>query len=83
MSHRPTVTDIKSNLMKHRKQACQLDPRSVVVPFSKALSAVNNAIAAKQREINKLTKQLQYEQQRATNTTAHPGNQILGEQVQQ
>lgn len=83
MSHRPTVTDIKSNLMKHRKQACQLDPRAAVVPFSKALSAVNNAIAAKQREINKLTKQLQDEQQRTTNRTTNPGNQILGEQAQQ
>ena len=83
MSHRPTVADIKGNLMKYRKQACQLDPRSAVVPFSKALSAVNNAIAAKQREINKLTKQLQDEQQRTTNRTTNPGNQILGEQAQQ
>jgi hypothetical protein len=35
MRHRPTVYDIKSNLIKHRKQACQLDPRAAVVPFSK------------------------------------------------
>lgn len=82
MSHRPTVADIKSNLMKHRKQACQLDPRSAVVPFSKALSAVNNVIAAKQREINKLPQQLQ-DEQRTTNRTTNPGNQILGEQAQQ
>lgn len=81
MSHRPTIADIKGNLMKHSKQACQLDPRAVVVPFSRALSAVNHAIAAKQRVIDQLTKQLQDEQQRTTNTTAHPGNQILGEQA--